>query len=71
MLHVAMQPTGPLMCQPSSRRIPADVARCTLLACLHCLQDDFKRAFQLFDVHGTGKIDAFTLRRVTKWVHTR
>ncbi|KAG1678512.1 hypothetical protein FOA52_014545 [Chlamydomonas sp. UWO 241] len=29
-------------------------------------QEEMLRAFQLFDVHGAGKIDAFTLRRVTK-----
>ena len=30
------------------------------------MQDDMRRAFQLLDVHGAGKIDAFTLRKVTK-----
>uniref|UniRef100_A0A7R9YR83 Caltractin n=1 Tax=Chlamydomonas euryale TaxID=1486919 RepID=A0A7R9YR83_9CHLO len=29
-------------------------------------EEEMRRAFQLFDVHGSGKIDAFTLRRVTK-----
>ena len=37
----------------------------TVPSCLY-VQDDMRRAFQLLDVHGTGKIDAFTLRRVTK-----
>ncbi|GAX78802.1 hypothetical protein CEUSTIGMA_g6239.t1 [Chlamydomonas eustigma] len=29
-------------------------------------RDDMRRAFQLLDIHGTGKIDSYTLRRVTK-----
>lgn len=29
-------------------------------------EDDMRRAFQLFDTNGTGKIDAFTLKRITK-----
>jgi Ca2+-binding EF-hand superfamily protein len=29
-------------------------------------EDDMRRAFQLFDMSGTGKIDAFALKRITK-----
>ena len=29
-------------------------------------EDDMRRAFQLFDMNGTGKIDAFALKRITK-----
>jgi Ca2+-binding EF-hand superfamily protein len=29
-------------------------------------EDDMRRAFQLFDTNGTGRIDAFSLKRIIK-----
>ncbi len=32
------------------------------------MQDDMRRAFKLFDIHGTGKIDVHTLRKIVRCV---